>query len=356
MIRRLFDVAVSGSALVCSAGAARRRDRGPRRVARRPDLQSAACGPATASSSTCSSCARWSPAPSTWARAWPSTRATPDHARRGVPAAQSIDELPNLVNVLRGDMAIIGPRPTIPVAGRPVHRAPARPAGHQPGVTGWAQIHGRTALPWHGPSSSTSGTSSTASSGLDPVILWRRSGCWSTATASTRARPAAGRGRRRWCGAPSCSPSARSSPAAAARCSMSSRRNPTAGDGRRRARAARGAVPDLLAGIDIQGPTADRRQSVRERGRPALRPAQCNSTRCEYRSASSPSASGTTSSRGRRPAGAVAGAVLCQRARGAADGLPPDRELCLYTGKTDVELAILPSSSMPGTSCARCAR
>ena len=61
----------------------------------------------------------------------------------------SVDELPNLVNVLRGDMAIIGPRPTLPVQ---VEQYTERQRGRlalRPGITGWAQVNGRTALPWH---------------------------------------------------------------------------------------------------------------------------------------------------------------------------------------------------------------
>jgi lipopolysaccharide/colanic/teichoic acid biosynthesis glycosyltransferase len=60
----------------------------------------------------------------------------------------SLDEVPNLVNVLRGDMAIIGPRPTVPVQ---IDRYTERQRGRlaiKPGITGWAQIHGRTELPW----------------------------------------------------------------------------------------------------------------------------------------------------------------------------------------------------------------
>jgi lipopolysaccharide/colanic/teichoic acid biosynthesis glycosyltransferase len=60
----------------------------------------------------------------------------------------SIDELPNLVNVLRGEMAIIGPRPTIPVQ---VEQYTSRQRGRlaiEPGITGWAQVNGRTSLPW----------------------------------------------------------------------------------------------------------------------------------------------------------------------------------------------------------------
>ncbi len=60
----------------------------------------------------------------------------------------SIDELPNLVNVLRGDMAIIGPRPTVPVQ---VEQYTERQRGRlavKPGITGWAQVNGRASLPW----------------------------------------------------------------------------------------------------------------------------------------------------------------------------------------------------------------
>ena len=60
----------------------------------------------------------------------------------------SLDELPNLVNVLRGDMAIVGPRPTVPVqVGRYTERQRGRLAV-KPGITGWAQVNGRTELPW----------------------------------------------------------------------------------------------------------------------------------------------------------------------------------------------------------------
>ena len=60
----------------------------------------------------------------------------------------SLDELPNLWNVIRGDMSIVGPRPTIPVQ---VERYTERQRGRlavKPGITGWAQINGRASLPW----------------------------------------------------------------------------------------------------------------------------------------------------------------------------------------------------------------
>ena len=60
----------------------------------------------------------------------------------------SLDELPNLLNVLRGEMSLIGPRPTLPVQ---VEQYTARQRGRllvKPGITGWAQVNGRTSLPW----------------------------------------------------------------------------------------------------------------------------------------------------------------------------------------------------------------
>lgn len=60
----------------------------------------------------------------------------------------SIDELPNLFNVLKGDMSIIGPRPTVRAQ---VDKYDERQLGRlavKPGITGWAQVNGRAALPW----------------------------------------------------------------------------------------------------------------------------------------------------------------------------------------------------------------
>lgn len=60
----------------------------------------------------------------------------------------SLDELPNLVNVLRGEMSLIGPRPTLPVQ---VEQYTDRQRGRlalKPGITGWAQVNGRATLPW----------------------------------------------------------------------------------------------------------------------------------------------------------------------------------------------------------------
>jgi lipopolysaccharide/colanic/teichoic acid biosynthesis glycosyltransferase len=61
----------------------------------------------------------------------------------------SIDELPNLVNVLRGEMSIVGPRPTIQVQVDQYTDEQRRRLEVKPGLTGWAQVNGRASLPWH---------------------------------------------------------------------------------------------------------------------------------------------------------------------------------------------------------------
>jgi lipopolysaccharide/colanic/teichoic acid biosynthesis glycosyltransferase len=60
----------------------------------------------------------------------------------------SLDELPNLWNVVRGEMSIVGPRPTLAAQ---VEQYTERQSGRlavKPGITGWAQVNGRASLPW----------------------------------------------------------------------------------------------------------------------------------------------------------------------------------------------------------------
>ena len=60
----------------------------------------------------------------------------------------SIDELPQLINVLKGDMALIGPRPLLPQYLPLYSKEQARRHEVRPGITGWAQCHGRNAISW----------------------------------------------------------------------------------------------------------------------------------------------------------------------------------------------------------------
>jgi lipopolysaccharide/colanic/teichoic acid biosynthesis glycosyltransferase len=60
----------------------------------------------------------------------------------------ALDELPNLFNVLRGEMRIVGPRATLPAQVQLYTPRQRRRLDLRPGVTGWAQIHGRAGIPW----------------------------------------------------------------------------------------------------------------------------------------------------------------------------------------------------------------
>ncbi len=85
----------------------------------------------------------------------------------------SLDEVPNLVNVLRGEMAIIGPRPTVPVQ---VDQYTDRQRGRlavKPGMTGWAQVNGRAEIPWDQRIELDLWYIEHRSWALDLTILWR---------------------------------------------------------------------------------------------------------------------------------------------------------------------------------------
>jgi lipopolysaccharide/colanic/teichoic acid biosynthesis glycosyltransferase len=61
----------------------------------------------------------------------------------------SLDEVPNLINVLRGEMSLVGPRPTVQVQVDRYDERQRRRLEARPGITGWAQVNGRASLPWH---------------------------------------------------------------------------------------------------------------------------------------------------------------------------------------------------------------
>jgi lipopolysaccharide/colanic/teichoic acid biosynthesis glycosyltransferase len=88
----------------------------------------------------------------------------------------SLDELPNLANVLRGEMSLIGPRPTLPAQ---VAQYDERQRGRlavKPGITGWAQVNGRASLPWSERIELDLYYVEHRSLALDLRILWRTPG------------------------------------------------------------------------------------------------------------------------------------------------------------------------------------
>ena len=80
---------------------------------------------------------------------WAVNRGDPRITRvGGVLRRLSLDELPQLWNVARGEMSVIGPRPTLRYQVEAYDARQRRRLDVKPGLTGWAQIHGRAALPW----------------------------------------------------------------------------------------------------------------------------------------------------------------------------------------------------------------
>ena len=80
---------------------------------------------------------------------WAVNRGDPRITRAGrLLRRLSLDELPQFWNVLRGDMSLIGPRPTLSYQVEQYTSRQRRRLEVKPGLTGWAQIHGRAALPW----------------------------------------------------------------------------------------------------------------------------------------------------------------------------------------------------------------
>jgi lipopolysaccharide/colanic/teichoic acid biosynthesis glycosyltransferase len=80
---------------------------------------------------------------------WAVNRGDPRITRVGrVLRRLSLDELPQLWNVVRGDMSLIGPRPTLAYQVEQYTPRQRKRLDVKPGITGWAQIHGRASLPW----------------------------------------------------------------------------------------------------------------------------------------------------------------------------------------------------------------
>ena len=85
----------------------------------------------------------------------------------------SLDELPNLVNVLRGEMSLIGPRPTLAIQVEQYSERQRRRLNMRPGITGWAQVNGRASLPWSERIELDIYYIEHRSLALDVKILWR---------------------------------------------------------------------------------------------------------------------------------------------------------------------------------------
>jgi lipopolysaccharide/colanic/teichoic acid biosynthesis glycosyltransferase len=88
----------------------------------------------------------------------------------------SLDELPNLLNVLRGEMSLIGPRPTLPAQVAEYSERERGRLAVKPGITGWAQVNGRATLPWPERIELDLYYIEHRSLALDASILWRTIG------------------------------------------------------------------------------------------------------------------------------------------------------------------------------------
>ncbi|TDN37594.1 sugar transferase [Hymenobacter sp. UV11] len=90
--------------------------------------------------------------------------------------ATSLDELPQLWNIVRGDMSLVGPRPLLPQY-LPLY-SPQQARRHlvRPGLTGWAQVNGRNAISWEAKFAYDVWYVEHESLGLDLLILWRTLG------------------------------------------------------------------------------------------------------------------------------------------------------------------------------------
>ena len=60
----------------------------------------------------------------------------------------SLDELPQLLNIIKGEMSLVGPRPTLPYQVENYNQEQLRRLLMKPGITGWAQVNGRSSLTW----------------------------------------------------------------------------------------------------------------------------------------------------------------------------------------------------------------
>jgi lipopolysaccharide/colanic/teichoic acid biosynthesis glycosyltransferase len=106
----------------------------------------------------------------------------------------SVDELPQLWNVVRGEMSVIGPRPTLRYQVERYDERQRRRLDVLPGITGWAQIHGRATLPWDERIELDVWYVEHRSAGLDLKILARTplalfGGTYKGATGGWKARP-----------------------------------------------------------------------------------------------------------------------------------------------------------------------